>query len=69
MDRTLVGHVRWNVHATGMWKPPVGPGTDDEYTEDEKGEEEVSSSTLWMPICVLFAVGGTRPQEGAKCAH
>lgn len=41
MDRTIVSHVRWNVHTTGTWKPAFAPESD-YYTEDEGEEDRVS---------------------------
>lgn len=42
MDRAIVRHVLWDVHATGTWKPPLAVEGDDNYTEEEGDKDEVS---------------------------
>ena len=70
-NRAIVGHVLWDVHATGTWKAPLAPETDENYKWDEE-EEEDEVSDFHFTLCMLHEGEGggyTRPQERAKCAH
>ena len=67
MNRAIVRHVRWHVHATGTWKPPLAPEGDC-YTE---GEEEDRVSDCHPTSCLYTVLWGTNtPTDGrAKRAH
>jgi len=64
MDRTIVRHVRWHVHAAGTWKPPLAPESD-YYTE---GEEEDRVSGCRLTLCLYTLLWGTRPQMAGQTA-
>ena len=68
MDRGIVGHVKWNVQATGTWKPPAGLEDDhpmEDYTEDE--EEDRVSDEHFSLRTLLF--GHTPTKVCGICAH
>lgn len=58
MDRAIIRHVRWHVHATGTWKPPLAPESD-YYTE---GEEEDRVSDCHPTSFLYTFLWGIRPQ-------
>jgi len=59
MDRAIIRHVRWHVHATGTWKPPLAPESD--YCTE--GEEEDRVSDCHPTSCLYTLLWGTRPQK------
>ena len=70
MDRAIVGHVEWNVHATGTWKPPPGLEDDnsmEDYTEDEE-EDRVSDWHFGLRLYTLL-FGFTPTKACGTCAH
>ena len=60
-----MGHVLWDVHATGTWKPPLAPETDDNCERDEdEEEEEVSDFHFTSCLCVCYMGGHAHKRGG-----
>lgn len=64
MNRPIVRNVRWHVHATGTWKPPLAPESD--YYTEEEGENGVSDCC--PTLCLYTFWWGIRPQMAGQFA-
>jgi hypothetical protein len=64
LDRAIVRHVRWHVHATGTWKPPLAPEND----RDTEDEEENGVSDCRLVLYLYTALEETRPHRAGRTA-